>query len=693
MRRLTSPSVLVALALMLVLADGALAQRQKVSETEQQTWLRHLIPLPHQISIPDKLAIACREIGIRGRAGASDVERAALAELKAFFRAKTGVVPRGKGFQILVGVVDGNGELCGKTIAGVERLLELPNSDQAYTIQPAGENGLALAALDGKGVFYAMATLRSLLEPVTTRERTEIPLMTVEDWPDYAERGLWNQNAEQILLDHGAAMKLNYARLVKTTLHRVSRDGNHATLDVDLMEKGRLKAVNFVPSIMHLNFLHRKGLYDEYPVLRGKGDTAIAGQYHAHKEGRKEKQHRAPCASNPLLSRILAEWMMDIAATGAPECSCWLTERPAQCACEKCMKEGQFVQEARAFVNAWGEVGKKHPGFGIRIFISTTTDERHAEVLADLPHGVRVERACAMGLERRRHEPRDAFTNERIDSLAAKGLWAATYDVPITANGKVETPEFKLPFSSPHRIRDFLEQMEKRNYSAAYGMLAFSGSWQACSFNISALAEWSWNLDGRTEKEFAAAWAARNGYENPARVAEWSGLMGPIEFDVYDSGFPECYVWGRAVDMIREKRRPVLGRGMFRYYRDDDSFDAKIGACREARAIAKGLRNPYLAYETAVVLSYAELAQCVYRVAKAVSSGADRPALQEELARLKEAGSENVSAIRSWQKHLEPEPWHHRTYKAIKATEDTVAGIRKVVLGAVANNPKIRERE
>ena len=29
-------------------------------------------------------------------------------------------------------------------------------------------------------------------------------------------------------------------------------------------------------------------------------------------------------------------------------------------------------------------------------------------------------------------------------------------------------------------------------------------------------------------------------------MAEWATLMGPVEFDVYDSDFPICYSWGKA---------------------------------------------------------------------------------------------------------------------------------------------------
>ena len=46
------------------------------------------------------------------------------------------------------------------------------------------------------------------------------------------------------------------------------------------------------------------------------------------------------------------------------------------------------------------------------------------------------------------HEPRDLFSNALLDGAAAEGRWVGSYDVPLTANGKVETPLFKLPHRS-----------------------------------------------------------------------------------------------------------------------------------------------------------------------------------------------------------------------------------------------------
>ena len=139
-------------------------------------------------------------------------------------------------------------------------------------------------------------------------------------------------------------------------------------------------------------------------------------------------------------------------------------------------------------------------------------------------------------------------------------------------------------------------------------------------FNINALAEWSWNLEGRSEKEFAIAWATREGYKNPEAVAEWSELMGPVEFDVYDSEFPICYSLGQMAEMVDQRKRPYLGEGLFRNYTNPEDFDSKTAACDRALEIAKTFDNLYLANETKVVRSYVRLAKYIYQIAERVAT-------------------------------------------------------------------------
>ncbi|MBT4484736.1 MAG: hypothetical protein HOC71_13785 [Candidatus Latescibacteria bacterium] len=670
--------------LLLTLNSIAVAENSIVSPKEQKEWLRHLIPLPHEISFKEKITINPKNVLITVRKNASETEKYAASELKALFKEKTGVAPSGKAFEIIIGVIDAHGKLEGALLKSAERLEILPHKEQAYSIQPVGKNKLLLGALNERGVYYAVRTLHQLLEPFITKNEVSIPLVEVIDWPDMDERGIWNFPNPKDWIPWLASVKLNYGKMI-TQLHNVERGKkNRATIDRELLMKGRLMAFNYVPVITHLNFLKRIGLYRAYPELSGVGDGALSGRYFAHKRG---DNHRVPNASNPLLTAIITEWMMDIASQGANDLSCWLSERPAESGDDETSKAGQFVLEARAFVNAWRETRETYPDFNIRLFLSTTTSERYYKVLAETPPEVRIERCCSMTLERVTHIPRDLFRNPLFDKYASEGRWIASYDVPYTANGLVETPEFKVPQSSAHRIRDFARQLIERKYKGAYGMMAFGNlAREICGFNITALAEWSWNLNGRSEKEFAIAWATREGFENPEAVGEWSELIGPIEFDVYDSDFPVCYSWGKAVKMVDSRTRPYLGEGMFRYYASPEDFDSKIARCEKALKIAKTFKRTNLANETRVVMSYVRLAKYVYEVAEKVATSElstleSQDILRDSLNNLELAGKENVTAIKEWRNALGPKPWHYRVHDAIKATETTVQDISQIVEG------------
>lgn len=639
-------------------------------------WTSYLLPRPQEIRIADSVRCKPSEVGIVLRDQAGPIEQQGAAELEALFVEKGRAKPDGRGFTIDIGVAEA-------TSAAMARLQRLNNKAQAYLIEPQGRDRLVLTSADERGVYYACQTLIQLLEPEMSRDQVHIPLAEVMDWPDMDERGLWNFPEPEAWIPWLAALKLNYGKMASTQLHPIERGRrNRATIDRELLEAARRRAFNYLPYILHLNFLHDCGLFRAYPELAGKGDGALTGRYFAHKAG---NQHRVPCASQPLLVQILQEWMEDIAGQGAGEISCWLSERPGQCGCLECTAVGQFVLEARAFVAAWRQTQTHHPDLQIRIFLSTTTTERDYRVLDELSPAVKIERACATELERVLHRPRDLMANPLLDHYAAEGRWIASYDVPIAANGRVDTPEFKVPQRSAHRVRDYIGQLVRRGYSGAYGMMAWGGpERQICSFNIHAVAEWAWNSRGRDEAEFAVAWARREGYAQPEAVAEWAALMGPVEFDVYDSDFPICYSWGRAAAMVQQRQRPYLGEGMFRYYLAAEDFDAKAAVCDRALAMVQDLGEADLAHETQVVRSYVELARGVYWVAEQVATLdlaelENQALVQDSLDQLQKAGRDNAEAIRNWRAGLGREPWHYRVHDAIKGTETTVAEIVQCV--------------
>ncbi len=669
------------------------AEIATLTPQEERIWIRHVIPLPHEVAIKRACVVPVTDIAIELRRNAGPVERHAAAELGQLFKTKAGVAPSGQRFRIVVGVVDSQGEWAEADADAARRLDRVPNKEQAYLVRPIGESVLLLTALHPKGVYYAARTVHQLLEHGCSGPSVSIPLAEIVDWPDMEERGIWNfpQAYEPLpgmpaeWIPWLASMKLNYGEMPHSILNPVERGKkNTVTIDAKLLREAQLRAFTYQPVITHLNFLHDLGLYRAYPELAGLGDEALAGRYTAHKQG---NWHRVPYASHPLLRQVLSEWMTSIAAQGAGEVNCWLSERPAEDQHTDTAATGQAVLEARACVAAWRDAQREFPKLGLRVFLSTTTTGRYYKVLAELPQEVKVLRACATELERVPHLPRDLFRNPLLDQYALEGRWIGSYDVPITANARVETPEFMVPESSAHRIKDYVGQLAGRRYRGAAAMMAWSRvGRETCGFNISALAEWSWNVRGRTEKEFSIAWATREGIENPEAVGEWSELMGPVEFDVYDSDFPISYSWGKYIQMIQSRQRPVLGEGIFRYYVNQADFDTKLASCNRALAIASKFRNPYLANETKVVMSYVALAKSLYRVAELAhfaefATPGGQQALRSALEDLDRAGRENVNAIRKWRSDIGPEPWHYRVHDAMKATETTVHQIRESLSG------------
>jgi hypothetical protein len=653
-------------------------------------WVRWLLPLPHEVRLDRKIVVPRGRIQVTLRPGAGPVERQAAEEISSMLGATEGEPL----FTILVGIQDMAWRQGALPEARRQLLENLPNRDQAYAILPAGDSALLLTAMDGKGVYYAARTLCQLLETSARQQNVDIPLADITDWPDIEDRGLWNFPDPANWVPWMASLKLNYGKMANTQLKPVQRGGkNGVVIETSLYELARRKAMQYMPYLIHLNFLDASGLFRAYPELAGRGDEALAGRYFAHKRG---SQHRAPFAAHPQFQKIVEEWLEDMAAQGVDEVSCWLSERPAEDQRPETTAVGQFVLEGRALVNAWREVQKRYPQFRIRLFLSTVTTERDYRVVAEAPPEVRIERACATALERITHLPRDLFRYPLLDHYAAEGRWVASYDVPIGANARVDTPEFKLPQTSVHRVRDYLVQLSQRRYRGAYGMLAWSKkARETYGFSTAALAEYGWNLHGRNTREFATAWATREGMENPEAFGEWSEIMGPIEFDVYDSEFPIAYSWGKFIQLIRERRRPYLGEGVFRYYASPRAFSEKIAACDRAMEIAGRFRNPYFADETRIVRSYVRLAQSLYELAEQVSLDpletlSSQESLRKSLRGLEAAGQENAAAIRLWRNHLGPADWDRppnidssvqRVLDAIQGTQTTVSEIKDFLEG------------
>ena len=179
------------------------------------------------------------------------------------------------------------------------------------------------------------------------------------------------------------------------------------------------------------------------------------------------------------------------------------------------------------------------------------------------------------------------------------------------------------------------------------------------------------------------AWATRIGLQNPEVFADWSEIVGPIAFDVYDSDFPVAYSQDRMIELVHQRQRPYLGEGLFRYYATPEAFSEKRARLAQAAQRAFDLPEVY-ALETTILSSYIDLAENIWHIAewvaiKELADVKEQQVLGEYIAALKASGTRNTEAIRAWRLHLGPEPWHQRVYDAIGGTERTVHEIARFV--------------
>ena len=394
---------------------------EDVSDIEQAQWVRWVIPLPKEIAIPNKVDLPASQVKITLRQGAGEVEKTAAQELASLFKDKAGADVAEGPFEILIGVCDEGGRIGDATVADVARLKDLPNREQAYVIRPIGENRLVLTALDERGVYYAAQTLRQLLENTFADGKVTIPLTSVTDWPDLDQRGEWGglnwfpPDEIEWLARHKMNMVIYGVRF------HIREDGRGGVKNIhpDRIAFGRRHALNMVPFITHFCLLgERTNLFQVYPQLKG----AITPQGEIVRDLGEANVRSVPCPSQPKMAEVLADFMCAMAAEGATDIDCWLSEgRGIRCLCEKCLGQGDdmhYALEARAYVKAWRIARKQYPKLRVRVTLTQGTYNTNDKVLAEVPPEVGVTYYCSWGTYNSLREP---MIYPLLEDFAAKG--------------------------------------------------------------------------------------------------------------------------------------------------------------------------------------------------------------------------------------------------------------------------------
>lgn len=636
-------------------------QIKSIDDESANIWLRWIIPLPKLVKLIGSITLEATDISLRLRSDPTDIEQFARDELANLITEKTGGKPFNGYFQILIGICDTQGKIEDIFVPGAEKLHDLKNNDQAYLISPLSTPGLAVVALTEQGVYYGVKTLQQLMKPKLYQKKLVLPVLAVMDWPDLSERGqwgIWGDKPDLLirLVQYKAERKMNLMEVHQERTLSFDENG-HGKVYIDSVskEQARLHAIKWIPVTGHFNSLgNRTEIYKLYPHVMGVGATA-------HYPTRYDLV--VPCASQPDFVMILSQWLESCIKQGVPELNFYITELSGmQCNCDQCKNFSQYFLETKACVKAWEIAREKYPELRIRILTSQGSYSVNDQILAAAPEPeIRISYYSGSTTYTSRQEP---MIYPLLADFVKEGRWLGIYP-SLTASYAMANP-----WCAPQFIKFRMNEIVEK------GLASFSGfappDPNFFDFNITAAAEWSWNSYGRSEKEFAAAFATQRGFTDPKKFADWAVMLGNVGWNVYGSGIPAAF--RQIATMIKKRQPPVLGKGIFLYFPTLQHIDNDLATCIKAIKLAENLNDPATLAETWTIQGYLRMIKAIYYISDLLARHKELNAnqiisLQTWFNELKFASKQTNDALNSWIQTVfpgwEPIPRTQKTFEVI----------------------------
>ncbi len=507
---------------------GALA----VNAAELGKWTCKLLPLPHEIKITGTTLLAAQDIFL-GAVPGNDSQLQYAAEILRKYA--HGTKARAK-LSIRLALSNNPDALPDKLR---KRLESVPNNDQAYVIHSTGKFpknwNITVAGRTSRGVLYGVRTLAQLLAPKVSKEggKLEVPCVEIVDWPDVRYRGLANfmgsYNKEKLLAWFGE-MKLNIAETCDGG--RIDGKGNPIVYGKkELADYGWRRGVSLTPHFSHPDAVAK----------------SLAGALHNPKlsslkpmfaKGKNGRQHANMLSfSNPLTQKYFSEWFMKIAEIYCRENHqfiIWLTEDSRthhRCAEDMkiCRKRGitPFQLEVETLLKSLVPVRKAFPGLRVWFMLTQATTRAKAEkdIIKMLPPGVGL--IWYDGVLTYRTDRR-AIIPKVLADFAASGK-------PLGETAQIQNDiRSTVPMSSPQFVRFRIRELYDKK--GCMFLPFFAPTCMIVPLNMAATAEYCWNLNGRSVKDFATAYANCNGIANSELFGRWADAEGRASWLLAETG-------------------------------------------------------------------------------------------------------------------------------------------------------------
>jgi hypothetical protein len=473
------------------------------TDHNSRKWLDRVIPLPKEVQIGGSIWLRAGQIGLSCYLETSPPVKMATALLRSFaFGAE-------KDAPFIIGMVllaDAGSEV---DQVLKNRLLTLPNPKQAYAILPlSNKNGLTFVANTPQGLLYAARTLTQLVRApgqVSTETEIEVPLVRIVDWPDLSERGQWGGNTESDLA-WTSQWKLNVLEV--SAQATVNDEGCPvALISRDLFRQGAELGVKVVPYIPHLEqilkiagMMDKKGFASTPDPSKPLPSDYVPGL----------------CMSNPATQELVEAWLARTAEIeGVTDIQVWLSEDAAPCYCPKCIGKEPFGLEIACIVGAFNKVKVSHPQARLRILTTQGSYPVNDKVLAALPGDVGVTYYDGGRTYDSSHQP---MIYPLLEDYAHSGRWLGVYPQITHAWRTV------FPWTAPQFVQYRAKEFVEKKLRCMIGYAVPSNRYH--EFNVMAMAEWTWNAQGRSPEAFARAYATITAIADPDLFARWALKAG-----------------------------------------------------------------------------------------------------------------------------------------------------------------------
>jgi hypothetical protein len=557
-------------------------------------------------------------------------------------------------------------------------LTALRNADQAYRIRPIA-NGLELVGVTGVGVLYAARTLAQLVKIVAPGV-VEMPVATILDWPDLAERGEWGGDAAWDMANT-APLKMNLVEF--GVMPKVDDKGQFGitVMTPPICEEAQALGVKALPYVPHLGDLGKySNIFEWRPELVStpNPDEPLPADYKP-----------SICFSKPAAAQLLSELMTQVIDKMAPcgqELNVWLTEEGKPCFCEQCRGQNAYVLETRLLAAAYRLVKQQHPDFRLRILLTQGSYPDNDKILAATPPDMGVTYYSGTHTYDSSHQP---MIYPLLEDYAARGGWLGAY--PQLDNSWRTV----FPFTGPQFMRARMREFVGKKMESVTGYATPANTFWA--FNVAGLAEWSWNAEGRDERQFARAWARRQGIANVDTFAQWACLIGPLGWDLAGSRFPMRLFWDPAKTILAKPTAMTFGGELLSEILSSQQLQRNIALAQQALTLAETLGRPECIAESQVVLnSYLFLKALVGVSSIARDDAALRPQLSAYLAALDAAGEAAVQGLWTWGCLVypaTPEQPQHRFEETMSVFSQVVTEAYRLAVAAGLPDPRPAYRD